>query len=163
MAGGVTSATDSLCYGGRVSKRPGVPMQLGFRPGQTASMGSSSTEVLSLNAAVHIPRVFPLSRILPDGDSQNSDVAELRGGRNTQQVRPATATSGANAGRWQGGTWWHFLGSYRPILAGGLTGKPSGREPTQAEATPGGGALDFLDPPEKPGHLGKFAHYETWT
>src|SRR5262245_6511849 len=35
----------------------------------------------------------------------------------------------------------------------------TGPAPTQAEAA-GGGSLDFLDPPEKPGQLGKLDHYE---
>src|SRR5215471_6788522 len=36
----------------------------------------------------------------------------------------------------------------------------TGPEPTSGEATAGSESLDFLDPPAKPGQLGKFGHYE---
>jgi hypothetical protein len=81
-----------------------------FRPGQTASNGSQSTECIARSSALHIPRVFPLSRILADGDSQNSDPAELRGRRKPkpsgfrpallcrQVVKVADAGQGARGG-----------------------------------------------------------------
>jgi hypothetical protein len=57
-------------------------------------------DCFALNHAVDIPRVFPLSRILADGDSQNSVAAELRGRRNRQtrnrrcrRVGPRSASS----------------------------------------------------------------------